>query len=132
MSKIVEKTKSGVKQLQSLEGIKRVGVHLMLGFSIGVAVDIILEWFYWIMRPHFPESMGDWRYGVPIGFSIYYRNEAQTIIPWDDVIFYIIGFIALLSKKFWLVIGYFIGGYISSNEGLYGKIAEPFIPKEGT
>lgn len=131
MSRIKEKMETGVKGLSKP---KLVIMQTMLGFSLGVIVDIIFQFLYWQLRPHFPESLGEWRYGVPTGFSIYYANPAQTIIPWDDVLMIIITAGMLLfgwfRKRFWFIIGFGAGWYVSGNLGLLDALWKPMMERD--
>jgi len=119
---IKAKVKGAVTQASTMKGIPRVLIHVAIGFVVGVIADIILEWLV--------VSTSETGWGqLETGFSIYYKDPAMTYIPYDDLILLIVTIIALFTKKFWVVIGFFLGWYISSNEGLYGKIVAPFTPE---
>lgn len=118
LSKIVTKAKAGIGQVTKLEGIPRVLTHLGIGFVFGVILQLFTEYLaYWISK-----AQGKPMPNLETGFSIYYNRPEMTWIPFNDVLCIIILLIALITKKFWVVIGGILGWYISTNQGLFGAL----------
>lgn len=136
LQKPVARIKEGVTQIQSLSGIKKVLVYLGLGVVFGVIADIVLEaiWLWSGIATYMNKS------GYPCleGFTIFpsntsyqkwngqaYETKQGLWMAWDDVILLVITVAMLFSKKFWLVIGFFIGWYSSSYMNLSGSLGIP-------
>lgn len=129
MSKIVEKTKTGVGQIT--KSPKTVLMQLAIGGAVGVIIDLILEFIMW-------HGVSDWinsQEAIPnrleLGWSIF---PNQTWIAWDDVLLLIITLGMLLfgwfRKRFWYIIGFFFGWYGSSFLGLYNALLRPIAETE--
>ena len=138
LQKPVARIKEGVKELQSLTGIKHILVYLGMGYVLGVIADIVME-AIWLWS-----GIGTWlnKQGYPalVGFTIFPQNTSYQAwnpttslyetkqglwMAWDDVIMLIITVALLFSRKFWLVIGFFLGWYTSSYMNLSGALGIP-------
>jgi len=117
----VGKIKAGIKQATTMKGIPRVLMHLGIGFVLGVIVDLILQKLAWTFLPEDKPALN-------IGFPFFISHPEMTYLPWDDLLLLVITVVALFTKKFWLVIGFFLGWYISSDQNLYGALIAPFEP----
>jgi hypothetical protein len=116
------KIKTGIKQVTTMEGIPKILMHLGIGFAVGVIADWLLEAIVWAT------SSGKGWGRVEVGFPFYGVNpnySTVTSIAYDDVLLMGITVIALFTKKFWLVIGFFLGWYLSSSFDLYSRIVKP-------
>jgi len=120
LGKAKTRVKEGVKQLQSIEGLQRVVVHLGLGVAIGVIVDLILQY---IMAALIAGGIMTREQQIVKGFTIFPNSfdptTGEAIMAVDDLLLLIITVLLVFSKKFWMVIGFFIGWYFSSYLGLY-------------
>ena len=111
------KIKTGIKQATTSEGIPKVILHLIIGFTVGVIADNILEAIV------YATSKTGWG-RLEVGFKFYIGVDT-TSIAYDDLILLGISIVLLFTKKLWFVIGFILGWYISSCAGLYGKLFKP-------
>lgn len=116
----VGKIKSAMTQVTTAKGIPKVLITLAIGFIFGVIADFIMEALVWATAPE--KGWGC----LEIGFSFYYKKPDITCISYDDLILLGVTIAAFFTRKLWLVLGFFLGWYISSNEMLYHAIAVPF------
>ena len=112
---IKAKAKTAITEATTAKGIPLLIRNFLLGLALGFLVDFILEAIVWLT------SEKGWG-GVEVGFSIYYANPSTTKIPYDDVLLIIATIVMLFSKKLWFVFGFFVGWYVGSNTGIYGKL----------
>jgi len=138
LQKPVARIKEGVKEIQSLTGVKRVLVYLGIGAALGVIVDLIVEMIWWYSG--IGEYLNKAGYPALVGFTIFPNNTSYSAwnpttkqyetkqglwMAWDDLILLIVTIALLFSRKFWLVIGFFLGWYSSSYFNLYDSLGLP-------
>lgn len=141
MSAIKTKVKTGIEEVTAKP--KLAIVHFVMGFVIGVIVDLILEHLVWsgLNQIWTPKDQGGYGWLPPRleGFTIFPKNvEADTGIAWmawDDVfllIFSVGMFIFGWFKKGLIYIaGFTMGWYFSSYFGMYNALLKPiFFPEE--
>ena len=130
LGKARTRIKAGVKQLTSPEGLKRTVVHLGIGAALGALLDIILTYiminFVYKYLKENAEDPATWVKPSIEGFSIF---PDQQVTYYDEVLLIVITVIMVMSKKFWIVIGFFLGWYFSRYLGLYAVLDLP-TPEE--
>jgi len=135
LSKVKTKVKAGVKEVQSVQGLKRVALDFGVGVALGAIVDLILAAIMInIIEPTFGKKATRL-----YGFSIFPNfndtnpdtGKEEPYMPYDDILQIVITLLLLTSKKFWLVIGYFVGFYSASYTGMYYVLGLP-TPETGT
>jgi len=119
LGKAKTRIKAGVTELQSVKGLKRVAVNLGIGAAIGAIVSLVITY----LMMHFIEpALGGEANTRITGFSIY---PNQTYMHYDDVLLLIVTVMLLISRKLWLVVGFFLGWYGSRYMGLYSALGLP-------
>ena len=126
LGKAKSSVKAGVKELTSIKGLKRVLVNLGIGTAIGAIVSLVITY---IMMHFIEPALGGEANTRIVGFSIYPNMvDATTGTPYmhyDDVLLLIVTIMLLISKKLWLVVGFFLGWYSSRYLGLYSALGLP-------
>jgi hypothetical protein len=138
LGKVKGNITSGIKDLQSAEGLKRTAVHLGVGVAFGVIADFVLQ-AVWELGG-VSDMLAKAGYAVLAGFTVFPQNTSyrawdsatQTWVikegawmAWDDVILLIITVALLLTRKIWFVLGFFLGWYFSSYMNLWGALGLP-------
>ena len=138
LGKVKGNITSGIKDLQSAQGLKRTAVHLGLGAVIGVVADLAFQ-AVWTLGG-VGEMLNKAGYPCLVGFSVYpqntqymawnpttkaYEMKQGAWMAWDDVILLVITVALLLTKKVWFVLGFFLGWYASSYMNLWGALGLP-------
>jgi len=129
LGKVKTKITEGVKELGNTQGLKRVVTNFGIGVALGAIVDLILAY---IMINIVEPAMGVKATRI-YGFSIFPNfndtnpdtGNMEPYMPYDDILQIIICVLLLMSKKLWLVIGYFVGFYATSYMGLYYSLDLP-------
>jgi len=138
LGKVKGNITSGIKDLQSAEGLKRTAVQLGVGVAFGVIADFALQ-AVWELG-----GVGDMlsKAGYPVlaGFTVFPQNTSYVAwdaatktyvtkqgawMAWDDVILLIITIALLLTRRIWFVLGFFLGWYFSSYMNLWGALGLP-------
>jgi len=125
LGKAKTRVKAGIKDLQSVQGLKRVAVHTALGAAIGAIVSLLITY---IMMHFIEPALGGEANTRIVGFGIYPNMVDAAGVPYmhyDDVLLLIVTVMLLISKKLWLVIGFFLGWYGSRYMGLYSALGLP-------
>jgi hypothetical protein len=137
LQKIKTNVKTGVGELKTAEGMKRLLVHLGIGAAIGVIAKLALEAIMWFGLGNALDKAG---YSCLVGFKIYpnatqYRTWDNTtqqyvlhtgdFIAWDDLALLLITILLLFTRKLWFVIGFFAGWYSSGYFNLYDSLGLP-------
>lgn len=122
----ITKAKAGITgKYGALNRPARFIISLGIGFALGVIADVIMQYIYRnFIAMHIEPAWGS---RPPIPFW-YYKYPDIKRIAWDDLFMTIITIAMLFTKKFVLTLGFFLGWYISSNEGLAQLL--PQIPTE--
>jgi len=119
LGKASTRIKAGVKELQSVQGMKSVLKNVGLGAAIGGIVSLVLTY---LMLHVFNEAAGGAANTRIEGYSIY---PNQTFVGYDDILLIVVTVLLLASKKLWLVVGFFTGWYVSRYMGLYSALGLP-------
>jgi hypothetical protein len=130
LSKIVGKVKTGVSNIADKP--TTVLMQLGLGVAIGVIIDLLLEFaMYHGIKQWIDDYVGTEDNRLDWGFAFYYNHPELLSIAWDDVILLIITmgmlFFGWFRKRFWSIIGFFLGWYLSSCHGWYQAILKPIF-----
>lgn len=131
LSKAKTRVKEGVKELQTVAGLKRAGLHFGIGVALGAIVALILQYVFsqylnpW-MRSTNPEKL-EWHIkGIAIWKGANIHGEPVLYI--SDIILIVMTVAMLFTKKLWLVVGFFVGWYSSGALGLYWALGGPPEP----
>lgn len=119
LGKAKTRIKEGVKELQSVEGLKHTASWLGLGIAIGAIIQLVLEYIWFNVVG--TELSTQWRIN---GVSIY-PNINPDYITGDQVILIVLTVALLFTKKLWLTVGFLIGWYTSGLMGLYSALGLP-------
>jgi hypothetical protein len=116
LSKIGSKVKSGVSDLTH-GNVKSIAMNLGIGAALGAIVALILRAIQlFVINKAIPD------YAKYDEFSIYPNGTSLYV---EDVILILATVGLLLSKKLWLVLGFFLGWYGSNYMGLYDALSLP-------
>lgn len=138
LGKAKTRIKEGVKELQTVQGMKRVAVRVGIGYAVGTIVDLILCYIF--TNFVYPAVKDPETGAIPRfeGFSIfpnsYYTDAAGNNVyymHYDDLLLLIVTVILLFTKKLWFVVGFFMGWYFSSYMNLYGALEPIWKPEAG-
>ena len=132
LSKVSSKAKAGIGQLQSMTGLKKTAVHMGLGFVLGVITDLFLNYiFEFFIYPAVVDENGKLPEGWVIKDFSFFGHYVEVPVTdqhpdgklytekWDNILGLVIGLVLLMSKKFWIVMGYLLGWYASNYYGLF-------------
>lgn len=131
LGKARTRIKEGVKQIQSLEGAQRVVVNLGIGAAVGAIAQIILTYIMMsfvyplFQKPEMPPPCIQGFSIFPNQFGFDLEGNKIYYTTFTDIILIIATVAMLVSKKFWIVIGFFIGWYSSTYFGLYEALGLP-------
>jgi len=98
-----------------------------MGIALGAIVDLILSYILWWFV--YPALRGDadpatWVNPTEVqGFSILPNRTYFYVL--DEGLLIVVTVLMLASKKFWLVMGFFLGWYSSKYMGLYKALGLP-------
>lgn len=136
LGKVKTTLKTGVGELQSTAGLKRVAMHTGIGFAIGAIVFLIIRAIFihliysknglgWLeVHPDHPELPA----GPPMIWGVSIFPDGRDLM-YDEVLLIIITLVTLVSKKLWFTIGFFLGWYTSDYLGLYSALGIP-VPEQ--